>query len=505
MWLCKLATLVLLSCLSAVETYAHDSTGLRLKPYNEAVSDNGTPRPQYARFAKKTGIHIYPVNEEAVGHLLNMPLGDALKILPIALVLSDKDYKLLQDGARLRAETLVAFFADMIFNDGKKAINSGVITEKQFDSVMRTENRVYSLTRLREIWRGRSVKDINVIFGPDVVRNPHGDFRVLEDNIGGLIGGVGDMAGMHNAYFSSFGSNPNLQAPLVQALELFLEGIPKEKWSDDVICLYRKVDKKVGIKAYDEEDRRVGEVLAKFGIKIVEPSDLAKDDSQELKDILTGKYKKIVNFYSLFELDDVALMNKMIQGFKDGKFDLMVGPGIDGLGSKAMLPFIDQLSEVYFGKRAILLSQPTRWITEPSDVEKYKSGWVIKQVDGRQGKQVYIMDAMTDSGKSNLAKHLQEWKDHALFYENENPPRFIAQEMVDTSFIPADLNNSWVKFNVDYRPHVFIVNGKPTKPAIWGRASWKLPGVLNNVSQTAMELVVTSPSLCERELMSGGG
>jgi hypothetical protein len=141
------------------------------------------------------------------------------------------------------------------------------------------------------------------------------------------------------------------------------------------------------------------------------------------------------------------------------------------------------------------------WTTASSSPAAKLPSQAEMMADGAQGSEVYLLDHLTDEGRKNLVSHMRVWYGYSQILHFDRRPVFVKQELVDPSFIPADINGGWVKFNVDFRPHVFIVNGEPLKPAIWGRASWKIPGVLNNVSQTAMEMVVTTPNHCERVLM----
>lgn len=467
--------------------------------YNEAVNSSGALRETFVEFEKSTGVRVYPVQPAAVNQLLGMPLGDKIRILPIPAVISDQDYRVLQEGARLRARTLVAFYADIILNNAATVIASGLLTDAQIRGIINTENEGYNLDYLRSVWQGRSADDIQMMYGPDLVRNPEGDFVVLEDNIG-LIGGVGDLAATHNAFFSAAGAPSNLQAPLVQAIEAFLKDIPPSEWAARVIFIYRHGDSGDELRPIDAEDARINAIAAKMGIRVVEPSSF-KNDSEELNKLLNGEYAKVINFSSLYDLPSYPVVHKLHRAFHDKRFELFTAPGIELVANKAFLPFVDRLTELYFKQQPKIRTQETEWVLSADDLQGLESGWAIKKVNGNQGREVFILDHLTQKGRDFLRTTLDEWAAHGDVRENGRLPNWVKQKLVDMSYLPAQLGETWIKFNIDFRPHTFVIRGEPLPPAIWGRASWKIPGVLNNVSQSAMEMVVTTPSLCERELM----
>lgn len=480
--------------LALVHFASADTTGtIALPPYNEVTGPSGELNPAYAEFVRRSGVNPYPVSAAAVNALMGMPLNDAIKILPIPAVLSTADYARLQQGARLRARTLARFFADVMFDGAAKVIASKILTEQQIQAIFRTENEAFILEDLRRMWSGRSLKDVGFIFGPDVVRNPKGEFRVLEDNVG-LIGGIGDLAATHQAFFSAHGSTFEFQPPLVEAIKKFVNG-------QTAAVIYRRSKSTDGIKPADQEDVRIREIAAGLGLKVIDLASLT-EDSQDLYDILNGKYQKLVNISAIHNLKDPATRDKIFEAFRARKFDLFAAPGITAVGSKALLPVMDKLTELYFSQSAQLATQPTEWILAASELDKIRKGWVVKKSNGAQGSEVYVLDHLTEEGRQNLILKVTQWEVGGQASFGAQMPYYVRQELVDPSYIPADLNNSWVKFNVDFRPHVFVVNGEPSTPAIWGRASWKIPGVLNNVSQSAMELIVTTPGQCERTLMS---
>jgi uncharacterized circularly permuted ATP-grasp superfamily protein len=476
-----------------------------LEAYNEAVDEQGNLRPAYTRFAAQTGHITYPVSTDTVGHLLNSPMQDKIKILPIPLVLSGADYRLLQKGAQQRAQALMEFFADVVIGDGKIIERSGLLSRSQISGLFKTDRQTVSLDTLRAVWHSKRREDINFIFGPDVVRNPQGHFVVLEDNVG-TVGGLGDLAATHQSFFSQTGDQTSLQPPLIAAVEQFLSDIPRENWGEEAIVLYHEngeeepASLKTSIKPEDDEDKRIAKAVKGLGLKILKYSDV-KDANDKFAELAAGRYKKIIN---LGDIQNMGLgyteLNTMMEAYRDGKFQLFLSPGVGFLSTKALLPFVDDFVRIYLKEEPLLRSQPTKLVSSPQDLAQ-PGNWVVKKADGLQGEEVYVLSNLTEMGRAALATNIQAWVAFSNLKDNQSIPWFIMQEYVEPSYVPAEMPTSWVKFNVDFRPHVFVTGGKSQPPAIWGRANWKLPGFLNNVSQNAMELVVTSDDLCERSLL----
>ncbi len=468
-----------------------------LGAYNEVFDENGQMRPHYVEYQRRTKTQIYPVTEQTLQTLMNKPLNDAIKILPIPAILSVNDYEKLQTGALQRQRALSAFFLDVVLKKGEQLRRSRKFNLAQIQHILRIIPPHYSLDFLHSVWKDKKLKDLRYFIGSDVVRNEHGEFVVLEDNVG-LLGGLGDVTATQKVFDQKvLSEQKEYQTPLETAILEFLKDIPREKWSEDVVAVYDLGDPKPGILPKDNEGMREMEVLKKLGLNVVSSEHIASIEFK-MNFYKPGTKRKIVNLQhvSSFDIDHNAhylLANE----FKLGHVDLMFSPGTEILTSKRLLPLVDMFIEFYLKEKPILKTQPTA----PLQSNEPEDGWVIKDAEGSQGTGVYVMDHLTDLGKERLFDlTLDSFSSDRLMHSF---PRvtYVKQKFVDPSFIPAEAG-SWVKFNVDFRP-LIIVQGETTPaPVIWGRANLKLPGYLNNVSQGAFELVIKTPDGdCERKLL----
>lgn len=480
-------------------------------PYNEVFDKNGKLRPAYKEYQQRQGVKIYPVKDATARAMMGSPLGDSIKILPIPLVLSDEDYKTLQLGALQRQRAIHAFFADVIFDNAKTIIKSGLVDEKVLEILFSIEPPHFSLEYLRFIWNQRTSNDVNYIIGSDIVRNARGQFVVLEDNIGNL-GGIGDIASIHSVMDQHIQKNETIEysAPLEKVIRQFLRDIPEQDWGTQVIAICDVNDPtshSSRLKVEDQENMRKAAILKKMGIPIVSIDEFGKKDSQIKVHGFEGHnaVKKIINFYDLTASQlgqDKAFL--LYMRFQSREVDFLTPPGTTLLGNKAFLPLVDNFIRIYLKEKPIIKTQPTEWVRGFLSDEVIQPGWVVKKTDGQQGSEVYIIDHMPETLRKNLQLKVQNWAAASMISTNLQRPHYIRQKLVDPSFIPstADAKSAWIKFNVDFRPQIFVLGNESSTPAIWGRASFKFPGHLNNVSQGAFEVVVNSASgACEGKLL----
>ncbi len=110
---------------------------------------------------------------------------NALSAVPRILVSSEYD-GILKRGVDQRGRALRAFLEDYYRNGGHPSfVTSGRMNQVVLDAIV---SRSLELQYRNKI----DPKSISALYGPDIVRDAHGEFRVVEDNTG-FIGGMGDL------------------------------------------------------------------------------------------------------------------------------------------------------------------------------------------------------------------------------------------------------------------------------------------------------------------------
>lgn len=107
------------------------------------------------------------------------------KLLSFPRIITEEDYALLAKGTKQRGLAIIKFLKDY-FSEGK-IFQDTQLKREVFENIIKRN--------IEEDWYSH-LKDrpdlLRFWYGPDIIRDAHGEFRVIEDNPG-FIGGVGDL------------------------------------------------------------------------------------------------------------------------------------------------------------------------------------------------------------------------------------------------------------------------------------------------------------------------
>jgi uncharacterized circularly permuted ATP-grasp superfamily protein len=465
--------------------------------FDEMYNSKGQLRPAYTNWLKGEKTTVSDFSERHRHLMLGAPLGDAIKILPIPLILPSSQTRSIARGSRQRGLALRALYEDLIFNDGKIATAAGLIDTNELKFLLSSESG-HSPRFLKGLWQERKDRNVSFFMGPDIMRESSGQFRVIEDNVG-PIGGIGDVDAIHKAMFGDRRPTPEF---LRSSVLSFLDGIPKESWSERVIALVDSTSDVPSTKqteADDNEDIRRNVILRDLGIPLKLIDDLKSEDSQLMGEITSGKVERIINFSDplQYQLPPEKYL-ELFTYFSKSDLRFMTSPGVEILGSKALLPKIEDLIRLYLKEEPILNTQDSTRVTTEDDLKFDESGWVYKMVNENQGKGVYLIDALPESNQKATKRYLRNVLNWIKIHKEHDEPWIIRQRMIDSSYLSLGEPKSWLRFSVDIRPLTFVSGDvKIPNVALWGRAVLKSQGAKNNVSISAMELVITNPENCE--------
>lgn len=196
---------------------------------------------------------------------------NALDAMPNVIPTGEKA-NILDPGVKQRAQAIIAFLRDHY--SGRRTYRS-IVTE---DVIRKIIERSGELGYDGKI----DPKELAFIYGPDLIRDPGGKWRVLEDNTG-MVGGLGDLE-LARVFMER--NRPGLS-------ELF-ESPDPNKFYDDLAKGYKARAKERGGKAVllmspmitDNEDKRLVEIYRQRGIEVV----FAKGGSLKLSIESDGVY-----------------------------------------------------------------------------------------------------------------------------------------------------------------------------------------------------------------------
>ncbi|MFZ4403249.1 MAG: circularly permuted type 2 ATP-grasp protein [Pseudobdellovibrionaceae bacterium] len=225
--------------------------------YNEIYDETGAVRPAY--------VNVYnifnSISQQEREVFLQMSKiafrGDNM-LDPVPRIISNAEYEnILKPGVEQRAKALLAFLKDY-YSGAKKYIKAGIIPERIVQSLLFRYNETGYKNKIRP-------EDISFFYGPDIIRDEKGTWRVIEDNPG-FIGGLGDLRLAQNFLLQKF---PQYQKEIAfNRSEIFYEELTK---------IYKKNAKGKAVVMYmtppyaDNEDQRLRRIFADYGIKTVTP------------------------------------------------------------------------------------------------------------------------------------------------------------------------------------------------------------------------------------------
>ena len=175
----SLPSIILLLCLSLV---ALGETG---QFYDEVYDESGKPRPYYIDAAKA----FEEMSEKERAKFREETMREFRgrnAINPLPRILTESERNEVTKGARQRARALQAFLEDHY--SGKQTYRNKVIPDSIIEELLdRTGERA-----LEPYLTKKESRKFRYIYGPDLIRDKEGTWRVLEDNLG-YVGGMGDL------------------------------------------------------------------------------------------------------------------------------------------------------------------------------------------------------------------------------------------------------------------------------------------------------------------------
>ena len=153
--------------------------------YDEVYAPNGEPRPAYADFVEK----LADVPDKEVARFSRQARqafrkDNPMSRIPRAFTAEEFD-GVLRRGSEQRARALMAFAKDH-YSGAKRYLAAGIVSANAIERILRRN--------VEAQYEGSiDPNNIHFVYGPDLIRAPDGRFLALEDNIGGDVGGVGDL------------------------------------------------------------------------------------------------------------------------------------------------------------------------------------------------------------------------------------------------------------------------------------------------------------------------
>ncbi|NNN08821.1 MAG: circularly permuted type 2 ATP-grasp protein [Acidimicrobiaceae bacterium] len=449
--------------------------------WNEMFSAPGQPRPIYERLL--ADLNAYQPQElrlrsEQLAHTfidrgVTFAHSGEERPFPLDLVpriLGALEWDRLSRGIAQRVRALEAFLAD-IYGEGR-IFDEGLMPRRVVTSSPHFNRAAFGITPPNGVRI--------TVAGIDLIRDEHGNFCVLEDNVripSGVSYVIENRRAMTQA-FSALFSDHRVHPVDSYPSRLFaaLLAAAPAKAQDPVIVV---LSPGVFNAAYFEHV-----LLARMmGVELVEGRDLVCRSNHVYMRTTNGEravhviYRRVDDDWIdplQFRPDTVIGVAGLVNAARAGNVVISNGIGNGVADDKLVYTFVPEFIRFYLGEKPLLDNIETHRLEDDearAEVLGHLERYVVKPVDGSGGKGIVIGPQATKTELKALAKEVAS-----------APRNFIAQRPVALSTHPTFVDESIVPRHIDLRP--FAVNN--------GEEVWVLPGGLTRVALGAGELIVNS-------------
>jgi uncharacterized circularly permuted ATP-grasp superfamily protein len=380
------------------------------------------------------------------------------------------EWAVIESGAVQRVRALEAFLADVY--GPMLAVADGVIPRR----LVVTSSHFHRAAAGIEPPNGVRIH----VAGIDVVRDPAGRYRVLEDNLrspSGISYVVENRRAMTHVFPEMFVSHrvrpvADYPARLLEALR----AAARPGVDDPTVVV---LTPGVHNSAYFEHSFLAREM----GVALVEGRDLTCRDGNIVMRSTDGETKVDVVYRRIddefldplhFRPDSLLGCPGMLNAARAGAITIANGVGNGVADDKAVYPYVPALIRYYLDEEPILDNVHTYNLEDPDElafVLDRIDTLVLKPVDGSGGYGLVIGPKATDAELAAVAQRLAG-----------DPRSWIAQDVVQISTSPTLIDDRCAPRHVDLRP--FVIND--------GVAPWVVPGGLTRVALPEGSLVVNS-------------
>jgi uncharacterized circularly permuted ATP-grasp superfamily protein len=378
----------------------------------------------------------------------------------IPRILHEADWAPIEAGVTQRVTALNAFISD-VYGE-RRILSAGVVPERLIESADSYEPAM----------AGGGVAVAAEVAGPDLVRDPAGEFRVLEDNLrapSGLAYLLAARAALQSTA-AACGFEPRSLEPALAALAAAIRGNAPAGVEEPFAVLlsdgpgasagyeHRALASRIGMMIATIADlRRSGESLM-FGDRRVDVIYRRVDDERltaadgsptRLGDLLTGPLHA-------------------------GTLGCVNSPGTGIADDKAIHVYVEEMIRFYLGEEPVLRSVRGYDLGDPEQLEAALprlAELVIKPRSDFGGEGVLIGPLATRAEVEAASERVRR-----------TPRRFVAQEPVPLSVHPTLTPGGLAKRHVDLRPFVVSGGGSMTVAA----------GGLTRFARAEGEMVVNS-------------
>ncbi len=465
----------------------------QIRWYDELREQNGAIRSHYQEIYQ----HWQSLPQNQVDALFDKSKklfsGD-YKLDPLPRLLTPAEFAHIRSGVLQRAKAIRAFLVNY-YERGRKWRQ--VVDSRILHDIMERNHPTPMLGRINP-------RHLAFPYGPDIIRDCHGRWRIVEDSAG-CLGGIGDLTISRNITLKL---NPYYR-------ELLHSSADPDEYFVELAKHYHQMAKRFNGIPYlylpeirhecDHETRRLGKIFQSLGIEFFASGGRNAQFYFEKNGIYvkkTGKKKQRVGYLILYASPrhtEPPSTSKLIQHFNSvrpklsnhGSFDIAqelnryfsfnplkesllqghagtnFSPGTQFINDKRFGLYVDFIIQHFLRETPILESIPSQpigfvdrngtWRADHralQQIKRQKDDFVIKRVDEDGGGGVFIGQKHTRSSFAKIVNEVQY-----------DPSRYIFQKFEHLSVLDNRIVDLRLHTHVDCEK--IILSNTP-----WGRANW---------------------------------
>lgn len=455
--------------------------------FDEVIAADGAPRPHYAKMmehlAQLAPYHVMQkqlaverqMQEEGVtytlysstnGHMMERTI--PFDIIPN--VIPQSEWQMLRAGLVQRVKALNAFIKD-IYHDQE------IVRDQVIDRQMIVSNTYFC----REMMHLDVPDDMYIaVSGIDLIRDQHGQYFVLEDNLRSpsgfsyLFKGRSLMTNLFPEWYFDYDIR-DVQPSIDHFLTTLKQLAPQNKHNPTIGLLTPG--------SYNSAYYEHMFLAQQMGIHLVEGRDLVVQNNKVYIRDMNGwqqvdvLYRRIDDDFLdplAFRPDSMLGVAGLMNAYRAGNIALANAPGTGVADDKAIYAFVPEMIRYYLNEDPILSNVPTYILSRP-DERKYVlenlGSMVVKETSLSGGYGMLIGPKASDQEIAEFAAKI-----------TENPDRYIAQPTISLSRCPIIHNGKLAPRHIDIR--AFVLKSSQKVHVI--------PGGLTRVAMKEGSLVVNS-------------
>ena len=389
----------------------------------------------------------------------------------VPIIIPPEEWELVEKGMIQRAEALNLFLED-VYGE-QRILNDGIVPRNLVE-----ENPYYYEKQVK----GIEIPLKNHIFlaGIDLIRDEHGKYHVLEDNLrnpSGMSYVYQNRYVMRQVYPEFFAKHSvqTLEHQMTHMHQAILDHAPASQKGKPLAVLLTP-----GMYNSAYYDHLF--LAQQMGIELVEGRDLVvKKNVVYMKSIRGLKkvdiiYRRIDDDFldpEAFNEDSALGVPGLLQAYKNGNVAILNGIGNGVADDKAIYVYVPEMIRYYLKEEPLIDNVKTYLLENKEERE-----WVLEHLEELVVKNVGASGGYDMLVGPHASKEMIE-----IFREKiiESPHQYIAQPTIKLSRAPAYQGDKFYPCHVDLR--VFVMRGKETNV---------LPGGLSRVALKEGSLVVNS-------------